>query len=45
MTVPTLVLVAVVAALVKLTLLVGLVMLRRKRRGLHPKWLSAPRRV
>jgi len=45
MTVPTLVLLAVVAALLKVTFVVGVVMLRRKRRGLHPKWLSAPRRV
>jgi hypothetical protein len=41
----TLLLVAVVAALLKLTFLAGFVMLRRKRRGLHSKWYSAPRRV
>jgi len=56
MTVPTLVLLAVVAALVKATVVVGLVVLRRRmRRGpsrsaaapgkLDPKWFSAPRRI
>jgi hypothetical protein len=36
------------AALVKLTLVVGLLALRRRRlarRGLDPKWFSAPRRI
>ncbi|MFN2572020.1 MAG: hypothetical protein ABR537_10490 [Gemmatimonadales bacterium] len=48
MAVSTLVAVAAVAALVKLTAVVGLVVLRRRRlarRGLDPKWWSAPRRI
>jgi len=43
-----LVAVAAVAALVKLTVVVGLVVLRRRRlarRGPESKWMSAPRRI